>query len=163
MKTIKQTNKIGKTTTIKTNKKSMAPRAGRPMQSRQLKNYNSEISIQISGNLSFHVFYLFYMGNKFIESLLQKYHTSYGSTIFQTSLTHPLRISYWNLRNTQSQILALTNSVTFAFVLVALFCDFMFFPLDSRNTKKLKKQKLKCWVFINNNRILVKLFQKKPK
>ena len=63
-------------------------------QSRQLKNYNSEISIQISGNLSFHVFYLFYMGNKFIESLLQKYHTSYGSTIFQTSLTHPLRISY---------------------------------------------------------------------
>ena len=29
----------------------------------------------------------------------------------------------------------------------------MFFPLDSRNTKKLK-------VFINNKRILVKLFQK---
>ena len=29
--------------------------------------------------------------------------------------------------------------------------------LDSQNTKKLK-----CWFFINNNRILVKLFQKKP-
>ena len=63
-------------------------------QSRQLKNYDSEKSIHISGNLSFHVFYLFCMGNKFIESLLQKYHTSYISTKFQTSLTHPLRISY---------------------------------------------------------------------
>ena len=30
METNKQTNKIGKTTTTKTNKKSMAPRAGRP-------------------------------------------------------------------------------------------------------------------------------------
>ena len=33
----------------------------------------------------------------------------------------------------------------------------MFYPLDSRNAKKLK---LNYWVFINNNRILVKLFQK---
>ena len=39
----------------------------------------------------------------------------------------------------------------------------LFYPLNSRNTKKLKKQKLKCWVFINKNRILVKLFKKKPK
>ena len=29
--------------------------------------------------------------------------------------------------------------------------------------EKLKTQKLKCWVFIKSNRILVKLFQKKPK
>ena len=33
-------------------------------QSRQLKNYNPEKNIQISGNLLFHVFYLFYIGNK---------------------------------------------------------------------------------------------------
>ena len=31
------------------------------------------------------------------------------------------------------------------------------------NTKKLKNQKLKCWVFTNNSLILVKLFKKKPK
>ena len=39
----------------------------------------------------------------------------------------------------------------------------MFYLLDGRNTKKLKNQKLKCWFFINNNRTLVKKFQKKPK
>ena len=39
----------------------------------------------------------------------------------------------------------------------------VFYPLDSRNTKELKNQKLKCRVFINNNHSLVKLFQKKPK
>ena len=36
-----------------------------------------------------------------------------------------------------------------------------FYPLDSQNTKK--KLKLKCWLFLNNNCILVKLFQKKPR
>ena len=33
------------------------------------------------------------------------------------------------------------------------FCHFwwwMIYPLDRRNTKKLKNQKLKCWVFTNN-------------
>ena len=35
----------------------------------------------------------------------------------------------------------------------------MFYLLDNRNTKK----NLKRWVFINNNHILVKLFQKKAK
>ena len=39
----------------------------------------------------------------------------------------------------------------------------MIYPLDRRNTKKLKNQKLKCWVFTNNSLILVKLFKKKPK
>jgi hypothetical protein len=33
-------------------------------QSRQLKKCDSEKSIKISGNLPFHVFYLFYKGNK---------------------------------------------------------------------------------------------------
>ena len=36
-----------------------------------------------------------------------------------------------------------------------------FYPLDSQNTKK--KLKLKCWLFLNNNCILVKLFQNKSK
>ena len=39
--------------------------------------------------------------------------------------------------------------------------EFMFTPLDSRSTKILKKQKLKRRVFIHNNHIFVKLFQKK--
>ena len=60
MKTNKQT-KNGETTTTKTNKKSMAPRAGRPKSA--AKNYHSGKSIQISGNLSFHVFYLFYISS----------------------------------------------------------------------------------------------------
>ena len=39
----------------------------------------------------------------------------------------------------------------------------MIYSYDRRNTKKLKNQKLKCWVFTNNSLILVKLFKKKPK
>ena len=35
----------------------------------------------------------------------------------------------------------------------------MFYQLDSRNTKTLKKN-LKCWVFINNSCSLVKLLKK---
>ena len=48
-------------------------------------------------------------------------------------------------------------------LLSATFVKLMIYPLDRRNTKKLKNQKLKCWVFTNNSLILVKLFKKKPK
>ena len=44
-----------------------------------------------------------------------------------------------------------------------IFLGHMFYPLDSCNTKKLKNKKTKCRFLINNNRILVKLFRKKPK
>ena len=36
----------------------------------------------------------------------------------------------------------------------------MFYPLDSQNTKKLKKQKLKCRIFTNNSLILVNCLRK---
>ena len=42
-------------------------------------------------------------------------------------------------------------------------CSLLFYPLELRKTKKLRKQKLKCWVFMNIKRILVQLFQKKTK
>ena len=37
------------------------------------------------------------------------------------------------------------------------------YPLDSRNTKRLKKQKTKTADFFANTRISVNFFQKKPK
>ena len=41
-------------------------------------------------------------------------------------------------------------------------CRQMVNPLDSRNTKKLKKTKNKTADFFVNTRILVKLYKKKP-
>ena len=41
--------------------------------------------------------------------------------------------------------------------------NYMIYPLHGRNTKKLKNKKQKLLIFFVNTRILVKLFQKKPK